>query len=448
MATKTPTPKAPDGPTAVAPALPPSVPAQAPPAIHNVEHEARLLRSALQDNKVPLGFFLGAGCPSGIYDAEGKNSLKWIPDVAGLTKKVRECLGESDKGTADGDALAPLWDGLVAACKEGDVDSPNVEDVLSELRTLCARKGKSAVDKMPKDRLTALDTKVCDLIVDEVGKRLPVHRCAYNRFASWLNGLQSLAPVEVFTPNYDLLIEEALEGQRIPHFDGFVGSFQPFFDLASMEQDAVPDRWTRLWKLHGSINWQKEKDRPVFRASEKAAKGTAMIYPSHLKYEESRRMPYLAMLDRLRAFFHSGRYGEGFGPPVLITCGYSFSDKHLNEVLLDGLSGNSRAHCFALAFSELAKCRPAVEHASKQRNLTVLARDGAVVRGREGLYLPFSSAVGDQETWLYTEDAGVVVGGDSNKYVRSHLGDFHYFNLFLEQLGGGVPNEPQPEKQT
>jgi hypothetical protein len=402
----------------------------------------------LQDNKVPLGFFLGAGCPSGIYDVEGKESLKWIPDVADLTTKVRELLEDQDKEDPHGDPLSPVWDRLRQACNEGDIEAPNVEDILSELRTLCARRGKSDVDKMPKERLRSLDKKVCDLIVDQVGKRLPTHWCAYNRFASWLSGLQSLAPVEIFTPNYDLLLEEALEWKRIPHFDGFVGSFQPFFDLASIEQDAIPDRWTRLWKLHGSINWQKEDGRPVFRASERAAHGTAMIYPSHLKYEESRRMPYLAMLDRLRAFFHSGRYGEGFGPPVLVTCGYSFSDQNLNEVLLDGLSGNPRAHCFALAFSGLEKCRKAVEHASKQRNLTVLARDGAVVRGREGHYQPFSTAFGEQETWLYTVDAGAAVGKAPTKHVRSHLGDFHYFNLFLEQLGGGLRNDAQAARHT
>ena len=68
-----------------------------------------------------------------------------------------------------------------------------------------------------------------------------------------------------------------------------------------------------------------------------------MIYPTHLKYDESRRLPYLAMLDRLKAFFTNGQ-------AVLITCGYSFSDQHLNETILQGLSGNPTANCFGLIY--------------------------------------------------------------------------------------------------
>lgn len=72
----------------------------------------------------------------------------------------------------------------------------------------------------------------------------------------------------------------------------------------------IPARWTRLWKLHGSINWEKNEETVngnkvtrVVRVTREAAAGKVMIFPSHLKFEQSRRMPYLAMLDRLRAFF-------------------------------------------------------------------------------------------------------------------------------------------------
>lgn len=418
-------------------------PAPAPilPEIHDAYHQARLVREALQSDKVRIGYFLGAGCPLGIYDEKGEKSLGHIPDVAGLTANVRQKLVAHDNGKLANETLSPIWDKLCEACKEGADHTPNIEHILSELRTLCGRRGKSDVDGMAKDRLMALDTHICDLIAEEVGKTLPNHRCAYHRFASWVGGLQRVAPVELFTPNYDLLLEEAFEQQRIPHFDGFVGAREPFFDLASIEQDAIPARWTRLWKIHGSINWQKRDDGAVFRVAGKAAVGKAMIYPSHLKYDQSRRMPYLAMLDRLKAFFRSGAHAQGFGPPVLVVCGYSFCDEHLNEVLLDGLRGNRSAHCFVLAYSGLANIRQVAELAVKQPNLSVIAWDGAVIGTREGRYRMADSANGVQEPWMTVEKLTPPGSTDAKDHARCRLGDFHYFGLFLEQLCGGNTNE-------
>lgn len=112
-------------------------------------------------------------------------------------------------------------------------------------------------------------------------------------------------------------MEQAFEAYKIPYFDGFIGARQAFFDLASMENDELPSRWGRLWKVHGSVNWWRTKRDDVVRRDSGAAMlpgERQMIYPSHLKYDQSRRMPYLAMLDRLRAFLSRGQ-------AVLVTCG-------------------------------------------------------------------------------------------------------------------------------
>lgn len=411
------------------------------PHIHDALWQAQLLRSALQSDKVRVGYFIGAGCPLGIYDENGESSLKLIPDVNGLTIKVRQRILETDPIRYPEEPLIPCWDKLNQSCKEGGIESPNVEDLLSELRTLSSRRGTSDIDGISKKTLQALDNEICSHIAAEVGKPLPTHRCSYNRLASWVGGLQRVAPVELFTTNYDLLLEEALEQQRVPHFDGFVGSHEPFFDLSSIEEDVIPQRWTRLWKLHGSINWQRREDGTVFRVSNKAAVGKAMIYPSHLKYDQSRRMPYLAMLDRLRAFFRGGRNNMGFGPPVLVVCGYSFSDIHLNEVLLEGLASNQAAQCFALAYTPLADSQKAIELAVRYPNLTVIALDGAVVGTKIGKYQFWPSPASSNEPWLRTDL--ISSGADTQpQYLPSSLlGDFHFFGLLLQQLYGGQEEE-------
>lgn len=391
-------------------------------AIHDVGHQVHLIREALQSEKRRLGFFLGAGCPLGIYDSGGTKSLNYIPDVAGLTSAVGAALN-------DDVVLSTDWAKLTAACTTAEVPVPNVEHILTQLRTICALKGSAEVDGMSTCGLRQLDTQICKLIAHTVGKELPKHINSYHRFAAWIGHIDRINPVEVFTPNYDLLLEEALEDRTVPFFDGFVGGREPFFDLAAMEQDAVPIRWTRLWKLHGSINWIKRNDGSVFRRYPPEEQQQVLIYPSHLKYEESRRMPYLAMIDRLRAFFRGTN-------PVLVVCGYSFTDDHLNEVLFDGLRGNRSAHCFALMYRSLRDCRPVISQASKHPNLSVLATDGAIIGTRPGGYksVDRSNLAAD----VGFDAAPALAGAPETKSGAGKclLGDFHHFALFLETQFG------------
>lgn len=432
--------------TDTAPIAAPAVVIAAPPppmaAIHNAVQQAGNLRQVLQDDKQRIGCFLGAGCPLGIYDAEGNKSIGLIPAVIELTKRVAVGLQACDSAAGSTTKFKANWDSLCEECKPADGKDPTVEDVLTELRTLANRRGSAEVMGMTKKGLIDLDDKICALIATEMQKKLPEYRSSYNRLASWIGGVHREYPTEIFTPNYDLLFEQALEQHPIPHFDGFVGSREPWFDLASIEHDAIPARWTRLWKLHGSINWEKNEETingtkvtRVVRVSREAPTGKVMIFPSHLKYDQSRRMPYLAMLDRLKAFFH------GKDAPRLIICGYSFLDDHLNEVLLDGLRGNRNAQCFALMYSGLEDHPRVVDYAKKQGNLTVLAWNGAVVGTRPGRYRTGTTSGDERMPWLLEE---VVPGGDpKEQQLFCRLGDFHYFGLFLEQLCGGGSQHAQ-----
>jgi hypothetical protein len=412
-------------------------------AIHDAAQQARNLRQVLQDDKQRIGCFLGAGCPLGIYDEQGTKSVVLIPAVVELTERVAAGLLALDSASAIKSSFHSHWNALCSECKPVDGKDPTVEDVLTELRTLANRRGSAEVLGMTKPMLNALDDKICELIASEMRKQLPAYRNSYNRFASWIGGVHRDSPAEIFTPNYDLLFEQALEQHPLPHFDGFVGSREPWFDLASIEHDAIPARWTRLWKLHGSINWERIEENingakvtRVVRVAREAPAGRVMIFPSHLKYDQSRRMPYLAMLDRLKAFFH------GKDAPRLVVCGYSFLDEHLNEVLLDGLRGNRNAQCFALMYSGLDAHPKVVDYAVKQGNLTVLAWDGAVVGNRVGRYRPGTSGGDEHNPWLY--EHAIDTTDPVTHEPRCRLGDFHYFGLFLEQLCGGSGHNANP----
>src|SRR5690606_25378948 len=118
--------------------------------------------------------------------------------------------------------------------------------------------------------------------------------------ALWIKNASRAHAVEIFTLNYDLLVEQALERNGVPYFDGFFGVHEAFFDGFAIENEAnlLPTRWARLWKLHGSINWwAKESEGAIAVIRSETKRGyNSLIHPSHLKYDQARQMPYLAML--------------------------------------------------------------------------------------------------------------------------------------------------------
>jgi len=254
-------------------------------------------------------------------EAHGNDVL--IPGIEGLTKVVCDKLASSEKKD---DLEKVLGHFKTDGCNE-----PNIEDILSHIRSLRQVAGKEGVRGLTAIELDQLDNDICNTIVDLVDKELPGNDTPYHKVATWIGAIQRTQPIEIFTTNYDLLMEQALEKHRVPHFDGFIGSYRTFFDTYAIEEDELPSRWARLWKLHGSINWHQNDNGGVSRVKVDSEQ-CHVIHPSHLKYDESRRMPYLAMIDRLRAFLKKPS-------SVLITCGYSFRDVHINANFLEGLQG-------------------------------------------------------------------------------------------------------------
>jgi hypothetical protein len=213
----------------------------------------------------------------------------------------------------------------------------NIEEFLGHVRSLSEVAKKVAIGGLDKDTLGALDSEMCNAVVELSEAKLPNSTTSYHHLASWIRGTPRLIPIELFTTNYDLLLEQALEDMSVPYFDGFIGARAAFFDPYAIESEEgkLPPRWARLWKLHGSINWWSQSTSQaavVVRSTKDKAGVCRLIHPSHLKYDESRKMPYLAMMDRLKAFLAKAR-------AVLIICGYSFRDVHINSLISQALAG-------------------------------------------------------------------------------------------------------------
>jgi len=331
---------------------------------HCPYRQSTLLQQALAPDKMRIAFLLGAGCPVSIRLPNDVGTKPLIPDIRGLTAVVKDGLKQSAEHKEN---FAKVLNRLAA-------DS-TIEDILSHVRLLHEVVRDGNIDGLNRAALAGLDAEICAITTRVVNVELPTPLTPYHRLATWVGGIHRTHPVEIFTPNYDLLMEQAFEANKIPYFDGFIGSRQAFFDLASMENESLPARWGRLWKVHGSVNWWRNSDDEVVRRDAivaAAAGDRQMIYPSHLKYDQSRRMPYLAMLDRLRSFLARGQ-------AVLVTNGYSFLDQHLNEVILHGLRSNPTAVCFGLLFGPRSNYSDVLAKARMHPNLSLLAADGAVL---------------------------------------------------------------------
>lgn len=384
---------------------------------HCPYRQSTLLQQVLAPDKMRIAFLLGAGCP---FSISGDDNKPLIPDIRGLTKLVSEKMESNEKHKEN-------YKKIIARFVSTDSE-PTIEDILSHLRSLQDVVKKGDIDGLTWQHLSELDAEICKITTEVVDATLPNTTTPYHQLAKWILGIARAHSIEIFTPNYDLLIEQALETHKIPYFDGFIGAKQAFFDLTAMESEMLPARWSRLWKVHGSVNWwsttgkEGEIEEVVRQELKENRDGRRqMIYPSHLKYAQSRRMPYLAMQDRLRAFLARGQ-------AVLLTCGYSFIDQHLNEVILHGLRSNPTAVCFALLYGSKNDYPEAVNKAKLHPNLSLLARDGAILGGVE-------------LNWHDDDQSGhplhnVSVNKQENKPNEFLLGDFVQFGHFLDfQLG-------------
>jgi len=262
---------------------------------HDPVRQLKYLRQTLSQNKKPLGFFLAAGCPLAVKMPGEKWPL--IPDIAGLTKFVSDELKAKDKKKNNYDLL------LDELIKTGN-KNPNIEDILSFVRGLKqVSAGAKDVRGLTEKDLTELEKEICKKIVEKTNVALPNRETPYHQLAQWIHLIdRGDSPIECFTTNYDLLTEQAFEETGVAYFDGFVGSRQPFFDLRAIEDSLIPKHWTRLWKVHGSINWCLNSKQEIYRSTEIKEGDSCIIDPSHLKYDQSRKMPYLALIDRLNYF--------------------------------------------------------------------------------------------------------------------------------------------------
>ncbi|NTU49872.1 MAG: SIR2 family protein [Desulfobulbaceae bacterium] len=374
--------------------------------VHNPDQYMVSLRQIIAQGRKRIGLIVGAGAPVGINKPGTDESL--IPAVEGLTKIVLESLNEKYGATLDG---------IMA-----ELENPNIENILSRIRSLAGVIGNAKVHGLDGRSFKELGDAVCSEIGKIVSQDLPPGSSPYTELVAWITGADRPHPIEIFTTNYDLLFEQALERSKTPYFDGFSGANEPFFDPASVSSNDLPSRWVRLWKLHGSLGWTTNAKGEVIRTGQREA--THLVFPEHLKYDQTQKAPYSAFFDRLRTFLMTP-------DTLLIATGFSFADAHISARIDECLAANPNASVFAFQFKNLEEESHAAAIATRRSNMSVYSPDKALINGVSAPWRPGNPPTRD---WHSVRDSYWSNGGEDTP-GRFELGSYDRLSRFFASSG-------------
>lgn len=360
---------------------------------HQVGQFATSLSAKLAARSRHVCLFLGAGA----------SRAAGLPDLYGLQSLIRSSL-----------------EGNSRTFFEQQISKRNLEQVLSRLRRIYSLldEGDERVDGMSAEEARKLDLAVCSAIVSALSIAEVCLDPASN-LAAWAAHADYELPIEIFTVNYDTLLESALEELSIAYFDGFIGALRAKFRTELVEARAGEEVWlprffVRLWKLHGSVNWTwTTSGHEVVRLGAGLSDGNvAAIYPSDAKYDESRRLPFLVLQDRFRQALNMPE-------TMLLISGYSFGDQHLNELVFDAARHHPRSEFVVFCYGDIPEVL--VERALTTPNLQALGDSEAILGGLRSNWAGPDTEVPD--LW------------DRSKFL---LGDFGHLARYLSRSSSSL----------
>lgn len=193
-------------------------------------------------------------------------------------------------------------------------------------------------------------------------------------------GLQDRrGPIRLFSLNYDTLLEDALALSAVSYWDGFSGGAVAFRNHHFGDEPPKGYR-AQVVKLHGSIDWYLGDDGKVWRVRDgdayPAKTGRVLIYPQTTKYIATQRDPFAAQFDIFRRMLSTT------ADNVLVVCGYSFGDDHINQEIESAMAAPDNRTTMIVFYSEGTRW---AECLTKWRNSTWNKR--LYVATEKGLYV-------------------------------------------------------------
>jgi hypothetical protein len=314
------------------------------PISHDPSEYIRGIQQVLISDKKRIGFLFGAGSSL----AEKSDKSLTVPAISKMTTEIIKIVAKVEEKYEV--ALAEI------KLELGD-ENFNIETILSNLEQKATFIGGGKLNTLEKTDFENLIIEIKKNVRTMVSVHQDgtknivnteiVNELVHSDFASWIGQAERKYPIELFTTNYDFLFELGLESKEVPYYDGFCGSLRPFFNPESVEDFSFLANQTKLWKIHGSLGWHFDKDtEKILRVN--SDDNDILIYPSSLKYKDSKKQPYESLLDRLSNFIKQD-------DTILITCGYSWGDEHINSRIISALKTNTTSHVIGLLFDKYDK---------------------------------------------------------------------------------------------
>ena len=161
----------------------------------------------------------------------------------------------------------------------------------------------------------------------------------------------NLKRVNMFTLNYDMAFDYALDNLGVHYINGFMGVHNRYFRPEVYDYDIYypgesvsgkvhrAEKVIRYYKLHGSLSWQATtpNEKNTYGICESPITNTfneenqLMVYPCVNKKTYTLDLPYSELF---RQFARSITQPQS----VLICLGYSFYDEHINDIIKQALS--------------------------------------------------------------------------------------------------------------
>ncbi|MEK3753676.1 SIR2 family protein [Bacillus sp. FSL K6-6483] len=193
---------------------------------------------------------------------------------------------------------------------------------------------------------------------DSTEQAIEKTKSTYQQFYNTIFSIRSKkdqTPVNIYTTNYDLFNEVAMESLNIHYTNGFRGSvnreFDPtVFNLRLVDEEIkYKDRWNsiskyvKLYKLHGSIDWSyKIKNSGTVKVVNHSSiyEGditdnyeNVVIFPTINKHLETQQTPYSELFRALSVNLQKQ-------DSTLIVLGYGFPDQHINHLISQSLASD------------------------------------------------------------------------------------------------------------
>jgi hypothetical protein len=255
-------------------------------------------------------------------------------------RDFRELRGELSDNSHVEHVLSHIGDliAIASRTKTGKILIAEVTRELRELKSMHAEIQRCIRDTMRWGYVPA--TESAPEIIGENGKPI-VKVEGHVKFIDALfrvrrANLEHRPPVALFTTNYDTLVEDALALSRIRAADGFCGGAMAFWepdhpsDAFDQAFSGKGDVQAKVYKLHGSIDWFRDDQDVVVRRRDGAGypsddPARLLIYPQATKYQVTQKDPFARIFVAFRSALNNDSEG------LLVICGYSFGDDHVNE---------------------------------------------------------------------------------------------------------------------